>query len=390
MTSNLEKEKIEYVNLHIHSEYSSLDGFARFEDVVDSKGNVIMQGIVSRLKEIGHKSCTITDHASLSATYPAYLSFKEAGIKYLPGIEFYMVGDRTRGKQMNNHLICIARNQEGWKNILKLNYEGFRTGSTSIYDRVVPRIDMELLEQYNEGLLVASACLAGVPAQLVKNEEYDQAAAFAKKMQSMFYDKKLGQDCYFLEVQCVDYYRMLSDTSKTTVFDKQWIERQARDQKIVNDRIIDLAERTNIPLVCTTDSHYVGKEDRDAHLLLLAIQSKTSIKSSTDGRGGRLAFEATAMLSTEELIEAFTETESGFNGYSKDQVEGWIKNTTLADSLIESPDYLKPEGYKLPEFPVNESTDFSKFCEWKSKLEKDEISNILFEAEDSLKTKIIY
>jgi len=367
-----------YVNLHSHTEYSALDGFARLEDVVDAEGRVVMKGIVSRLKEIGHTACATTDHASLSAVYPAYNAFKKAGIKYLPGIEFYMVKDRTipRG-QMHNHLVVIARNKQGWENILKLNYIGFETGATTVYDRVVPRIDLGVLEKYTEGLLVSSACLAGIPAHLSKIGELDEAASFAKKMQQMFRDKKTGENCYFLEVQCVDYYRMLSDSSSTSLIDKAWIERQAKDQKIVNDRIIDLGTKYNIPIVATTDFHYVSKEDRDAHLLLLAIQSKTTIETRADGPGGRLAFEATSMLSTDELISSFTETESGYNGYSKDQVSEWINNTVKASELVEEPKYLEPSGYKIPTFPIEQSTDFSQFIQWKNSLNSEEITQII-------------
>lgn len=348
-----------------------------------------MPGIVSRLKEIGHTACATTDHASLSAIFPSYHALKEAGIKYLPGIEFYIVGDRTRGRQMNNHLVCIARNQKGWQNLLRLNYEGYRTGSTMIYDRTTPRIDMGILENHTEGLVVASACLAGIPSQMLKNGLYADADEYVKRMAKLFYDKEIGESTYFLEVQCVDFYRMLSDNEKVPVFDKRWIERQARDQKIVNDRIIDLATKHNIPLICTTDAHYVSRADREAHLLLLAIQSKTNINQPTDGPGGRLAFEATSMLSTQELINAFTETDSGFNGYSQDQVESWIRNTMHASDLVEEPTYLESKGYQLPEFPVEKSNDFSNFCAWKGTLDKTQIDKIIFDNEQALQQKVV-
>lgn len=377
-----------YVNLHLHTEYSALDGFARFEDVKDGD-RVVMQGITSRLVDIGHTACATTDHASLSAIYPAYNSFKNAKkkvgdkeepykIKFLPGIEFYIVNDRSIARgQMNNHLVCIARNEQGWKNLLKLNFEGYRTGATTIYDRVVPRIDLDALEGHTDGLVAASACLAGVPPQLLKNGEYDQAEWYVKKMVEMFRDKKTGQNCYFLEVQCVDFYRMLDEHAKTSFFDKRWIERQARDQKEVNDKIIALASKLKVPVVCTTDAHYVSKADRDAHLLLLAIQSKTTIDSPAEGKGGRLAFEATAMLSSEELVKAFSEKESGFNGYDEAQVVEWIKNTQLAADLVEEPKYLEPEGYELPEYPVKEADDFEAFLKWKNSLEQEQVDQLI-------------
>jgi DNA polymerase III alpha subunit len=338
--------------------------------------------MASHLQEIGQTKCAITDHASLSAIYPAYTSFKKKGIQLLPGCEFYIVPHMEETKGMNNHLVVIAKNKIGWENILKMNYIAYAKGPKSVFDRLVGRIEMSVLEEHKEGLLVSSACLAGIPAWYMKTEREEEAIEHVKQMQKLF------PESYFLEVQGVDFYDQLDSSHKTSLIDKEWIEQQAKDQKAANDRMIALAHKLKIPIVCTTDSHYINKEDRESHLLMLAIQSKTNIQQSAVGRGGRLAFEATPMLSTENLIKMFAETESGFNGYAHDQIQQWIKNTQLAGDLCEPATYLEPSGYKMPPFPFEQSNDYSKFLEWKSSLNKEEIEGIIEANTDTLKTRL--
>jgi DNA polymerase III alpha subunit len=344
-----------------------------------------MQGITSRLKEIGHTHCAITDHASLSAIQPAYNSFSKAGIQLLPGCEFYIVPDMSNTKGMNNHVVVIARNKKGWENILKMNYLAYEKGSKMIYERQIGRIQMSVLEEFSEGLLISSACLAGIPAWALKSDKYEEAADHVKQM------KKLFPESYFLEVQGVDFYNQLDMGANTLPVDKEWIEVQAYDQKAANDKIIDLGAKYNIPIVCTTDAHYVKRSDRDSHLLMLAVQSKTNIQAPALGsaeRGARLAFEATPMLSTQELIDMFTETNSGFNGYDPVQVQEWIKNTQLAASLCEPASYLAPSGYKIPLFPINQSDDYTNFLKWRNSLEQEQIDGILQENSELLKSRL--
>ena len=384
MTQDLNKMK--YANLHIHTEYSALDGFARIEDVVDDQGNLIQKGITSRLKELGHTHCAITDHAALSAIQPAYGSFKSAGIQLLPGCEFYIVSDMKDHKAYQNHLIVIARNKKGWQNILKMNYIGFEQGSKMIWDRQVARIDLKVLQEHSEGLLVSSACLAGLPAQNIITNRFDDAVEHVKLMKKMF------PESYFLEVQAVDYFTMLDTSAHTLEVDKEWIEMQAEAQKKSNDRILDIAEKTKVPVVCTTDAHYVSREDRESHLLMLAVQSKKSINTPALGsaqKGGRLAFEATALLSGEELTQVFTETNSGYNGYPKYMVDEWFNNTLKAANLCEVPNYLESSGYKIPSFPIAESDDFTRFLQWKNSLDVEQVSSILDTNSDFLKTRLI-
>ena len=375
-----------FVNLHSHSEFSALDGFARFDDVTNEDGEIVVQGITSKLKELGQSRFALTDHGTLSGIQPAYTSLSKSGIQLLPGCEFYVVEDVTQQqKQFQNHLVVIAKNKKGWENILKMNFISFEKGSRMIFDRIVGRINLKTLAEHSEGLVISSACLAGVPTWDIKNGEFKKAEEHVKLM------KKLFPDSYFLEVQCVEYYHRLDQNSEELEVDKQWIERQAKDQKHANDRIVDLADKLKVPVVITLDSHYVNREDRDSHLLLLAVQSKTSIITpafAATGGSGRLAFEATPMMSSDEMIKILTEKESGFNGYDKGQVEDWINNTEIAANLCETPKYLDPTGYKIPLFPVEQAKDYQKFLKWQSMLDPEVKSKILSDSEEFLKTRI--
>jgi len=172
----------EYVNLHLHSEYSSLDGFSRFEDMVDESilnedgsYKVIVEGITSKLVSLGHKKCAVTDHGSLSAILPAYESFKKKGIDLIPGCEFYIVDDMKNMKAYQNHLVVLAKNEKGWKNILKMNYIGFEQGSREIWGRQVPRIDLKTLAKYSSDLVVSSACLAGLTSHYLVTDQQQEA-----------------------------------------------------------------------------------------------------------------------------------------------------------------------------------------------------------------------
>ena len=174
---------------------SALDGFARIDDATNSDGKVIVQGITSRLKEIGHTACAITDHAVLSAIQPAYNSFRKAhcdsscssvcqihaGIKLLPGCEFYIVHVMKNSRGMQNHVVVIAKNKRGWENILKMNYIAYEKGSRTLFDRQVGRIQMSVLEEFREDLIISSACLAGVPTWALKTGDYDAAEDHVRK-----------------------------------------------------------------------------------------------------------------------------------------------------------------------------------------------------------------
>lgn len=231
-------KKRRFVHLHVHSEYSLLDGLAKINQ------------LLNKAKEYQMESLALTDHGALYGAIKFYLSAKEIGVKPIIGVETYMAARSRFDKQANvdsdrYHLVLLAKNETGYKNLLKLislaHLEGF-------YYK--PRIDMELLKQYHEGLIATSACLDGEIPQLLEQEQEEKAKERVKE---------------FLEIFKKDFYLEL-----------QYHPKIPRQEKI-NKKIISLSRRLGVPLVATNDVHYVSPEDAEAQDVLLAIQTQKKI-----------------------------------------------------------------------------------------------------------------
>ncbi|RLT34236.1 MAG: DNA polymerase III subunit alpha [Chloroflexi bacterium] len=228
----------DFVHLHVHSEYSLLDGYAT------------IKGIVERAAELNMDSIAMTDHGVMYGAIDFYNAAKKANVKPIIGLEAYMSpggrGDATqRGGKNYHHLLTLATNYTGYQNLVKLttraHLEGM--GSKGIFAR--PRIDRELLEQYHEGLVVTSACLAGEVAQHIMNKQPDKARASAAWFRDL-----LGPDRYYLELQ---------------------LHENAPELVEVNDELVKIGAELGIPLVATCDSHFVRAQDLDAHRMIMAM-----------------------------------------------------------------------------------------------------------------------
>lgn len=228
----------DYVHLHNHTQYSLLDGLTKVPKLIDF------------VKENGMQAVAMTDHGTLSGTVDFYKAAKSQGIKPLIGIETYVASRLHTDKDPQKdkarfHLIIIAMNNKGYQNLMRLstiaNLDGFY---------YFPRIDHELLEKYNEGLIITSACMGGEIGQAIKNEQFKEAEDIAK-----WYKKVFG-DRYYLEVQ--DHGHPKNPM-------------HSREQKVVNDGVIDLSEKLDIPVVVTCDAHYLHHEDQEAHEALLCV-----------------------------------------------------------------------------------------------------------------------
>ena len=236
-----------FVHLHVHSEYSLLDGACRIE------------GLVSRAKELGQTAVAVTDHGVMYGAIDFYKAAKKAGIKPIIGCEVY-VAARTRFDKVHeldgehNHLVLLCKNQTGYRNLIKLVSAGWTEG---FYSR--PRIDHELLEQYHEGLVCLSACLAGEIPRALMRGDLDGA-----KETALWYDSLFGRGNYYLEIQ----------------------DHGLNEQKSVNPHIIRIARETGIPLVCTNDAHYLTREDSRVQRVLLCIQTNTTVDEPS-----KMAFE---------------------------------------------------------------------------------------------------
>ena len=252
----------QFTHLHVHTEYSLLDGACRIDRMFD------------RLKELGQTAVAITDHGVMYGCVAFYKAAKAAGIKPIIGCEVY-VATRTRFDKVNridgnNHLILLCKNETGYKNLLKLVSAGFTEG---FYSK--PRIDHDLLEQHHEGLICCSACLAGEVPQALLSGNYDRAKEIA-----LWYNRLFGQGNYYLEIQ----------------------DHGIREQQEILPQLIRLSRETGIPLVATNDAHYIAKEDSKMHSILTCIQTGKTIQDAD-----RMEFETDEfyLKSTEEMYELF-------------------------------------------------------------------------------------
>lgn len=227
-----------FVHLHVHSEYSLLDGACRIKD------------LVRRVREMGQTACAITDHGNMFAVIPFYNECLAAGIKPVIGCEVY-VAPRSRFDKFGKidmqpyHLILLCENNDGYKNLVKLVSLGYTEG---FYNR--PRIDIELLEKYHEGLICLSACLAGEIPRRLSAGDYNGAKETALRYQTIF-----GKDNYFLEIQ---NHRFI-------------------DEERIIPQLVKLSKETGIPLAATNDAHYVLREDSEAQKILVCIGTQTTV-----------------------------------------------------------------------------------------------------------------
>ena len=231
-----------FVHLHLHSQYSLLDGAIRIDD------------LVKKAKEYNMPAVAVTDHGCMFGAIEFYAKCKSEGIKPIIGAELYIApGSRTVKEGggtdgvSNFHLLLLCMNLQGYKNLSILSSAGYKDG---FYYK--PRIDKDLLAQHSEGLIAMSACLKGEVAWLCGRNRMEEAAAAASWYADIFPDR------YYLEIQ----------------------ENTLPEQDVVNKKLVQLAGELNLPLVATNDCHYLNKDDAKAHEVLLCIQTGTTMNDS--------------------------------------------------------------------------------------------------------------
>lgn len=288
-----------FTHLHVHTEYSLLDGAARIKD------------IVSRAKELGMSSLAITDHGVMFGVIDFYRECRKQGIKPVIGCEVYTAArtlfdkDSEKDKRMG-HLVLLAKNNQGYKNLMKIVSEGYRHG---FYYK--PRIDKNVLRQYSEGIIALSACLAGDVQNKLLNGDYAGAKKEALDMLEIF-----GEGNYYLELQ------------------DQGLEEEAR---ILPD-MKRLHEETGIPFVATNDVHYVKKEDAVAQDVLMCIQMATTVDEENRMRFSNDEF---YLKSEEEMRKIFANTPEAVDNTAKIADEC---NVTFTFGELHLPDFHAPDG----------------------------------------------
>ena len=299
-----------FVNLHVHTEYSLLDGACRIKRLVE------------KVKALGQKAVAITDHGNMHGAIEFYNTAKKAGIKPIIGCEVYVAprGHKDKEPRLDAspyHLILLCRNNEGYRNLVKLVSLACLDG---FYNK--PRVDTELLRKYSEGLICLSACLAGEIPRLLLNNQYDSAKAKALEYREIF-----GEGNYYIEVQ----------------------NHGIQDEIKILPLLYKLSAETGIALVATNDCHYIEKSDSYMQNVLLCIQ----INKPVDEPGG-MSFET-----DEFYVKSADEMSSLFKGY-----EQAVTNTVIiAEQCNVEFEFGK---IRLPEFRVEGVTDnkeyFRRLC----------------------------
>ena len=253
----------QFTHLHVHTEYSLLDGACRIDRLFD------------HIKAMGQTACAITDHGVMYGCVAFFDAAKAAGIKPIIGCEVY-VATRTRFDKVNridgnNHLILLCKNETGYKNLIKMVSAGFTEG---FYSK--PRIDKDLLEQYHEGLICLSACLAGEIPQAILAGDYERA-----KQAALYYRDLFGEGNYYIELQ----------------------DHGLEEDQVVLPQLIRLARETGIPMAATNDAHYITKEDAKMQSILLCIQTGKTIADAD-----RMEFQTDEfyLKSTDEMYDLFS------------------------------------------------------------------------------------
>ena len=290
-----------FTHLHVHTEYSLLDGSSKIKE------------IVARAKELGMDSLAITDHGVMYGVIDFYRAAREVGIKPIIGCEVYVApGSRfdkeiSSGEDRYNHMVLLAENNTGYKNLSKIVSKGFVEG---FYYK--PRVDAEVLKEYHEGIIALSACLAGEIPRLLALGLYDEACKSAQKYRDIF-----GENNFFLELQ----------------------DHGIDMQRYVNQQLVRMSSELNIPLVCTNDVHYTLAEDAEAHDILLCIQTQKKVADEDRMRyeGGQYY-----LKSAQEMAELFP--------YALESLENTHKiaercNVEIEFGVTKLPKYEVPQGY---------------------------------------------
>jgi len=299
-----------FVHLHVHTEYSLLDGACR------------ISGIMDRVKELGQSAVAITDHGVMYGCIDFYKAAKDAGVKPIIGCEIYVArrGIEDRVHRIDDdpyHLVLLCENRKGYENLCLLVSEAFING---FYGK--PRVDLALLKKYHEGLIALSACLAGAIPQHLMEDDYDAAKDYALKLADIF-----GPDRFYLELQ----------------------DHGIEEQTPVNQGVLRLSREMGLPLVVTNDAHYLRREDSRMQDVLLCIQTGKTVDDEN-----RMKFQTDEfyLKSEEELRNLFPNVPEAFENTGK---IADMCNLEFTFHEYHLPSFPVPEGYGNEEY-------FRKLC----------------------------
>ncbi|MGH9908288.1 MAG: DNA polymerase III subunit alpha, partial [Pyrinomonadaceae bacterium] len=341
-----------FVHLHLHTDYSLLDGAIQIKP------------LAKRAEELGMPACAMTDHGNMFGAISFYHAMKSRGVKPIIGCETYIAsGSRTDrsagapGEKANFHLILLAKNFDGYQNLVRLTSKAYTEG---FYYK--PRIDKELLAQHSKGLIALSACMSGVPSAMLAREKFDEAAAAAHEFEEI-----LGKGNYFLEIQ------------------EHGLEAQDRIRK----PLVELSKRTGVPLVATNDAHYLRPEDSKAHDILLCIGSGKTVREANRLRYPTPNFyvrsaEEMWRIFGHELPEALTHTVEIANRCE----------LVLPENINHLPNYSIPEafaGMTIEDYfekVVREGFEKRRQTVWERQISRGELRRCLLDYQTRLSSEL--
>lgn len=321
----------DFVSLHNQTSYSILDSIVSPKD------------LLLRAKELGQNAIAITDHGSIAAAWDGLKAAKETGVKLIIGCECYFLDDTSvEDFDKFRHIILLAKNAIGYKNLLTINKKGFDQGK-SIGKKLYPVIDWKLLSEYAEGLICLTACGNGILSQFLSNGKFEKAEQALVKLKEIFQDN-LG-----LEIQPNNMQR------GSNIFNDKI------DQKYLNNQLKNLGKKYNVRVVPACNTHYLKKEDSEVHDVLLSIGSHQPIYSNF-----RLKYPVSDfyLKSGQEVKDFFS------RNWGEEYSQEICDNSVYFANLCEFPDWIDPKfsnpsGKELPVFPVKDELDYAEFLIWK-------------------------
>jgi len=369
-----------FTHIHCHSGIGSMNDSMVNIDELFKKASILSMPAVA-----------LTDHGSMAGVFDARRASKKYGVKYIPGMEAYFVNDIDDPKEKRKHIVLLAKNEIGYRNLLQLNYQGFKNKQyVPILNKVFPRIDWKLLEKYSEGIICSTACVSGVLAQEMflynDNNEWDLEASAKRTHKTLsklinIFDKDL-----YLELQPHDMvFKFIDRKTGEPKLDKNGNPIIRADQHYVNTVLIELSKQYGIGLVATCDVHYLSKEDAEVHDMLTAINEKKPLNDPT-----RYRYSMDGLY-----LQTRTEVESYLaKTYGKRVAKFACDNTVRIANKCGDTDYLDASEPRFPRFPIEDEKDFEEFLIWNekqnSKADQDDFAFMRFRCVKAFKQKFSY
>lgn len=307
--------KAPFVSNHNHSSGSFMDSILPVED------------LFNRAKELDQSAVSLTDHGVMVNHYQAYSESIRTGVKLIPGIEAYFTTDNKDKK--STHMVLLPRNENGYKNILRLNYEAYKNQINGYMGKMTPRITWSHIEQFNQDVFCLTACSNGVLAKDIVSENYAQAESNMLRLKGIFSDR------LYLEVQP---HALKTDDGKV-------------DQVKLNAKLIEYSAKYDIPFTATCDAHYKDRNSARYHDMMLSIKDK---KPLSDPYRFRYGVQEMYLKDHTEIIDFF----------GSDIATVAMRNSLIISEACEMPHYLKSRGAILPKFPVQDQPDYAAFRVW--------------------------